>query len=79
MSNQNRKRLRLAGYDYRTEGAYFITVCTKNKEKLLCEILPPELPGDAPEIRLTAIGKIVTEATQKIPGIDKWSCQIMYT
>ena len=26
----NRKSIRLAGYDYRAEGAYFVTICTKD-------------------------------------------------
>ena len=30
-----RKDLRLKNYDYSKYGAYFITICTKNKEKLL--------------------------------------------
>ena len=33
-----RKTIRLPGYDYNTPGWYFITICTKGKEKLLCEI-----------------------------------------
>ena len=30
-----RKDIRLKDYDYSDPGAYFITICTKNKEKLL--------------------------------------------
>ena len=30
-----RKDIRLKNYDYSEPGAYFITICTKNKEKLL--------------------------------------------
>lgn len=33
-----RKNIRLAGYDYSEEGAYFITMCTKNRRKLFGEI-----------------------------------------
>lgn len=29
-----RKQIRIADYDYSTPGAYFITVCTANREKL---------------------------------------------
>ena len=32
-----RKDIRLKDYDYSESGAYFITICTKNKEKLLWE------------------------------------------
>ncbi len=30
-----RKSLRLDGYDYSTPGAYFITVCTENRKRVL--------------------------------------------
>jgi REP element-mobilizing transposase RayT len=30
-----RKNIRLNNYDYSEPGTYFITICTKNKEKLL--------------------------------------------
>ncbi|MFW5850934.1 MAG: hypothetical protein ACOCWB_01800 [Bacteroidota bacterium] len=29
---RNRKNIRLRGYDYSSEGFYFITICTKNRE-----------------------------------------------
>ena len=34
---QTRKPLRLKGYDYATSGAYFVTVCTRNKSWLFGE------------------------------------------
>ena len=34
-----RKAVRLKGYDYNTPGYYFVTVCTKEKQKLLCSIV----------------------------------------
>lgn len=30
-----RKKIRLKDYDYFESGAYFLTICTKNKEKML--------------------------------------------
>lgn len=33
-----RKPTRLKGYDYSTPGAYFITICTKDRKQLLSEI-----------------------------------------
>ena len=30
-----RKHIRIEDYDYSTPGAYFITVCTTNREKIL--------------------------------------------
>lgn len=35
----HRKSIRLKGYDYSTEGLYFITICTQNKNYLFGEIL----------------------------------------
>lgn len=58
MPQPKRKPVRLKGYDYSTEGAYFITVCTKGKEKLLCEIVGTAVLG-GPQIRLTDCGHLV--------------------
>ena len=32
-----RKRIRLGEYDYSADGAYFVTICTKNRENILWE------------------------------------------
>lgn len=42
----NRKRIRLKYFDYSKNGAYFITICTKDKKCILSSIVPPE---DSPE------------------------------
>ena len=34
MNQYTRKRIRLPNYDYSTNGAYYITICTKNRESL---------------------------------------------
>ena len=67
-----RKRMRLPDYDYTATGAYYLTLCTQNKEKILCRIIPPDREGEAPRIILSPIGKRVEEMIQKIPGIDKY-------
>ena len=58
MELPKRKNTRLPGYDYSSEGAYFITICTQDKRCLLSRIV-----GDAalgiPENRLTKVGTIV--------------------
>jgi len=36
---KNRKSIRLTGYDYSQNGLYFITICTKNRECILGEII----------------------------------------
>ena len=62
MKYPNRKKIRLEGYDYNTAGLYFITVCTKEKKKLLCHIQEPIVGTvvlDGPQVKLTTYGEIV--------------------
>ena len=60
MEIHNRKRIRLQNYDYNSPGYYFVTVCTKDKQKMLGEIVGTGLP-DGPKIQLTGYGRIVKE------------------
>jgi len=54
-----RKYPRLTHYDYRSTGAYYITICTQNRRCLLSHIVGR---GLAPaEIQYTAYGKIAQE------------------
>ncbi len=39
-----RKPIRLKRYDYGQNGAYFITICTQNKSKILCDIVGEGFP-----------------------------------
>ncbi len=39
---------RLPGFDYSSEGAYFITICTKNKEKVFGNIIDGKLLNNKP-------------------------------
>jgi len=63
-----RKPTRIADYDYSTPGAYFITVCTANREKLFWSDRRGELcsPTNVP---LSDIGRIVDNEIQKIGSI----------
>ena len=56
-----RKLTRLRGYDYSTPGYYFITICTHNKRKILCDIVGEGLCA-LPSIKLTTIGEIVNKS-----------------
>ena len=38
-----RRSIRLKGYDYSQPGAYFVTICTLNRESLLGEIVEGEM------------------------------------
>ena len=39
-----RKRNRLRNYDYSKPGAYFITICTENRRKILSRIVGADVP-----------------------------------
>ena len=56
-----RKLNRLADYDYSQNGAYFVTVCTRNRQKLLSDIVGDGFPVPTP------IGLIAEEYIHKIP------------
>ena len=62
---QKRRPLRMQGYDYSEQGLYFLTVCVKDKEKILCDIVGGGVL-DAPRPELTAVGKIVDKYIKSI-------------
>lgn len=67
----NRKSNRLKGYDYSQNGAYFVTVCTKNRKNILSRIVG----GDAyiaPEISLSSYGKVAEKYLLGIKGLHKY-------
>ncbi len=51
-----RKSLRLKDYDYRKSGAYFVTICTQDRKRILSDII--SLPGyvDTNEV-MTMVGE----------------------
>ena len=53
-----RKPTRLKGYDYSTPGAYFITICVKDKKQLLSKIIVGTGVLDCPQNILTSYGEI---------------------
>jgi len=62
-----RRSIRLRGYDYSSSGAYFVTVCTKNKECLFGDIVDWTM-------RLNQAGELIHEVWDELPrhyaGID---------
>lgn len=62
-----RKSLRIKNYNYSAEGAYFITVCTKDRKHILSTIQEPEDCCSLPKVNLTEIG---TEVEKSILYID---------
>ena len=70
MNNQlpKRKKLRLSCYDYQSNGAYFLTICIKERKQILSKIVGERsaLPKTQPYIQLTQIGKTVDTAINSI-------------
>ena len=56
----HRRSIRLKEYDYSRQGAYFVTVCVKNKENSLGKIIDGE-------VVLSEIGKIAEKCWNEIP------------
>lgn len=71
MKRMDRKKLRLSGFDYSTNGAYFVTLCTINRKCILSSI---RKSGNYsyPEVKLTDIGLIVKKYMNNIPGITNY-------
>ena len=65
MNLPQRKPTRLKNYDYSQNGYYFITICTKDKRKILCDIVGEGLCA-LPTVELTDIGKIVNQSIEYI-------------
>lgn len=69
-----RKNIRLKGFDYSNKGAYFLTICTQNREKILSEIV-----GEgSPLLKLSPYGEIVNRWIRKIPEKYPGTCVDIY-
>ena len=74
---ETRKQNRLKEYDYSQNGYYFITVCTAEKRKILCDI---SVGANCvrPNITLSKIGKLVDENIGKLNSIYETVCVDKY-
>ena len=63
-----RKQIRIADYDYSIPGAYFVTICTANREKLFWSVRRGELCSPA-NVLLSDIGMIVDKEIEKLNSI----------
>lgn len=61
MELQQRKPNRIEDYDYSLNGAYFVTICTQDREKILSDIVGDGFPVPTP------FGKIAEEMIGQIP------------
>ena len=66
MDHPKRKNPRLAGYDYSTPGAYFVTVCTRDKRKTLSRISVGAI-HESPAVQLTPWGQAADEVIAHLP------------
>ena len=64
----NRKPIRIENYDYSTPGAYFITLCTANREKIFWSDRRGELCSPA-NVPLSDIGMIVHNEIKKLNSV----------
>lgn len=65
-----RKKNRLEHYDYSSCGAYFITICTLQRQNCFWENIPATVGatiGRPQDISLTRCGKVVQEAIEALP------------
>ena len=58
---KSRKRIRLAQYDYSSQGAYFLTLCAKNRKPIFSQIVGRGIL-DAPDVQLTRYGEAIHNA-----------------
>ena len=56
-----RRSIRLKGYDYSRPGAYFVTICTQDRQCLFGKVVDGEM-------RLNRLGAIAHQCWQNIPG-----------
>ena len=63
-----RKNIRIAAYDYSTSGAYFITICVKDRKAILSKIVGTPVLGCPlnPQVELLPYGQIA----------EKYICQM---
>lgn len=64
----SRKPTRLLCYDYSQPGAYFVTVCVKEKRCILSAIVGGVDP-DAPSVQLTAYGTVIMQNLNRMNAI----------
>ena len=65
MEFKSRKRNRLEYYSYSQNGAYFITICTKDKKCIFGKVVVGDGARDVPEMKPSALGIIVDDEIKK--------------
>ncbi len=62
---QHRKPTRLKDYNYSQTGAYFITICTKDRKELLCKIKVGFGIYDEPETTMSEFGFVAQKNLER--------------
>ena len=66
MNLPKRESTRLEKYDYSTNGAYFITICTHNRKQILSNIIVGTGVHDCPKIKLLKYGEIADKYIKQL-------------
>ena len=61
------KPKRLSDFDYKQNGAYFVTICTQGRKKILSQIV-----GDDAHIVPKPYGKVAEKYIRNVPEIEKY-------
>ncbi len=72
MNFPKRKTIRLPDYDYSSPGAYFVTICTRDRRCILSEVTVGDGVLDVPSVRLSPYGKILAETLREIEKTYSW-------
>ena len=68
MEKKARKVTRLPDYDYNSAGAYFVTICTKNRRCILSKIVGAGVL-DSPKVILTKYGNVAEKQIQAMDAL----------
>ena len=66
-----RKPTRLKQFDYNTSGAYFITICTKNRQEILSKIVGDDVLGVPKNVELSSYGLVADKYIKQMNGFYK--------
>ena len=64
---KTRKKIRLQDFDYSDHGAYFITICTKDRKQILSRVVVGTSIARPPTVVLSKAGKITENAILELP------------
>ena len=66
-ARHHRRSIRLRGYDYRQAGAYFVTICTQDRELMFGEVVGGQTRLNGPGQMVESIWR---ELSQHYPGVE---------